>query len=206
MEPINLHTDAAAPALLQLLQELMQEDRLDTFYLVGGTALALRFGHRESIDIDLFTDVAFNEATIADLLKAEYGMTEVEIAENTVRGISNGIKIDVIAHRYPLLEAVEEHGGIRMLSLADLAAMKLNAIANRGSKKDFWDYAELLNVFSRDEMFSFCGRKYENDSIWNVEKSLCYFDDAEEDPDPRDLRGRTWEEIKGIVKKDTRLS
>lgn len=79
--------------------------------------------------------------------------------------------------------------------------MKLNAIANRGCKKDFWDCAELLHKFSRDELLAFCGEKYANDSLWNVEKSLVYFDDAEDDPDPRDLRGQTWEDVKKIIRR-----
>ena len=77
--------------------------------------------------------------------------------------------------------------------------MKLNAIANRGSKKDFWDCAELLQQYTREELLGFCGEKYQGDSLWNVEKSLCYFDDAEKEPDPRDLRGQTWEQVKGTI-------
>ena len=84
--------------------------------------------------------------------------------------------------------------------MEDCAAMKLNAIANRGCKKDFWDCAELLRTFSRDELLGFCAGKYANDSLWNVEKSLVYFDDAEGEPDPRDLRGQTWEDIKQIIR------
>lgn len=202
---MKLHTETVSEKLLSLLQKLMKEKRLKPFALAGGTALALRFGHRTSIDLDLFTCAAFDAPAVADLLKAAYGMCESETAENTVRGIIDGIKIDLIAHRYPLLKPFEKADGIRMFSCEDIAAMKLNAITNRGCKKDFWDYTELLKTYSRDEMLSFFARKYQNDSLWNVEKSLTWFDDAESDPDPRDLRGRNWEEIKRTVLASAKL-
>jgi len=200
-----LHTEAVSPALLNLLQKLMKDEAFDDFYLVDGTALALRFGHRESVDIDLFTHIAFDAPALACFLKEHYGMQETETAENTVRRLIDGIKVDVIAHRYPLLEPIEGIDGLRLVSLEDGAAMKLNAIANWGSKKDFWDYAELLNQFSRDELLAFCRQKYEGDSLWNVEKSLCYFEDAEGDPDPRDLRGQSWEQVKTSIAEHNRL-
>jgi predicted nucleotidyltransferase component of viral defense system len=202
---MKLYTETVSNGLLILLQKLMKEERLASFALAGGTALALRFGHRTSIDLDIFTGEAFDAHAAAELLKTGYEMKEAETAQNTVRGIIAGIKIDLIAHRYPRLNPFEEIDGIRMFSCEDIAAMKLNAITNRGCKKDFWDYAELLTIYSRDEMLSFFARKYTNDSLWNVEKSLTYFDDAESDPDPRDLRGRSWEEIKQIVLASARL-
>ncbi len=202
---MKLHTGTVSPELLELLQKLMNEESLQPFALAGDTALALRFGHRTSIDIDLFTGAAFDALGTAELLKTRYSLKEAETAQNTVRGIIAGIKIDLIAHRYPLLKPFEEADGIRMFSCEDIAAMKLNAITNRGCKKDFWDYAELLQIYSRDEMLSFYAGKYANDSLWNVEKSLAYFDDAESDPDPRDLRGRSWEEIKRTVLASIRL-
>ncbi|MCU0857440.1 MAG: nucleotidyl transferase AbiEii/AbiGii toxin family protein [Pontiellaceae bacterium] len=203
---MKLHSETVSSGLFDLLQKLMKDKRLQSFALAGGTSLALRFGHRTSIDLDLFTVTAFDAQETADQMKTSYGMTESETAENTVRGIIDGIKIDLIAHRYSLLSPFVETEGIRMFSCEDIAAMKLNAITNRGCKKDFWDYAELLTVYSRDDMLSFFSRKYANDSLWNVEKSLTYFDDAEVDPDPRDLRGQSWEMIKQTVLASARLS
>ena len=143
---MKLHTETVSSELLELLLKLMKEESLKPFALAGGTALALRFGHRTSIDIDLFTGAAFNAPGTAALLKTLYDMKEAETAENTVRGIIAGIKTDFIAHRYPLLNPFEEIDGIRIFSCEDIAAMKLNAITNRGCKKDFWDYADLLKI------------------------------------------------------------
>jgi hypothetical protein len=193
---MNLCFNAGTPEMVTLLKRLMSLECLQDFYLVGGTALALRLGHRISVDIDLFTPGAFDAKHLSDALIRLVGMRETESLNHTVRGLVDGIKLECIAHQYPLLEAVETVEGIRMASLKDLAAFKGNAIANRGAKKDFWDVHALLNRFTREEIFSFCGQKYQGESIWNLEKSMVYFDDADLDPDPLDLQGRTWEEIK----------
>ena len=86
-----------------------------------------------------------------------------------------------------------------MAGLKDIAAMKINAISKRGAKKDFWDYAALLSYFTTEEMMSFFQVKYPAANTWHAEKSLSFFDDSENDPDPKDLSGHTWHEIKQIV-------
>jgi len=202
---MSLHLEAVSPELLELLRRLIQDPALNGFSLVGGTSLALRFGHRESIDIDLFTQQGFDAPALAERLKEQYGMVEAETAENTVRGVIAGVKVDLIAHRYPRIAPDEEIDGFRLCSVEDVAAMKLNAVANRGSKKDFWDCAELLRHYTQEELLGFCGKKYQGDSLWNVEKSLCYFDDAECEPDPRDLRGQTWDQVKTAIIAQTRV-
>lgn len=200
-----LHTEAVPETLLALLRRLMAIRELHAFYLVGGTSLALRLGHRESIDLDLFTHEPFDARGLSDYLNQDQGMNEAASRTNTVTGLIDGMCVDCIAHRYPLLSPVEVIDGIRMASLEDVAAMKLNAVANRGSKKDFWDLAYLLSRFTRDDLLDCYARKYPRDNLWNVERSLVYFDDAETEPDPRDLKGRSWEEIKGILARHIRL-
>lgn len=143
-----IHFEAVPERLRRLLHQLMREEALRSFYLVGGTTLALRLGHREPVDVVMFTGASFDAAGLAAHLQASCGLIESRVGENTVRGLIDGIKVDFLAHRYPLLKETEVVDGIRLLSLADIAAMKLNAIANRGSKKDFWDYCELLNHFT----------------------------------------------------------
>ncbi len=193
---MSLFLNAVQPELATLLKRLMGLDCLKDFYLVGGTALALRLGHRISVDIDLFSSDGFDAKDLSAQLIDTVGMKQAESLRNTVRGNVDGIKMEYIAHQYPLLEAVETIEGIRLASLKDLAAFKGNAIANRGAKKDFWDVHALLKHYSREELIKFCGKKYQGESMWNLEKSLVYFDDAELDPDPRDLQGLTWVDIK----------
>jgi len=202
---MKLHHNAAPAGLVALLRRLMAEPSLDDFELVGGTSLALQFGHRISIDIDLFTASYFDAAALAPRLTDAFGLMEVRVNENSLSGIIAGIKIDLLAHRYPTLQAGKVMDGIRFMSVADGAAMKLNAIANRGSKKDFWDLHELLRHFTIAEMFDFYRRKYPSGSLWQVQKSLSYFDDADAEPDPRDLRGIGWTEIKAALSQSSRF-
>ncbi len=205
MDALTFHFEAVPPPLLELLRKLMKEDLLSPFCLVGGTALALQLGHRVSVDIDLFTDQAFDVLPITEMLRDNFSIQSLETAKNIVRGEVGGIKLDIMAHRYPTIGVPVLMDGIRMANLKDVAAMKLNAIANRGSKKDFWDYAELLHHFSRDEMLGFFAEKYSDENVWYVEKSLSYFADAEEEPDPRDLKNRIWEDVKKTVLESNRL-
>ena len=203
---MNLQKQTVSPTLWKLLKLLMEEPLLEHFHLAGGTALALRFGHRRSVDIDLFTGSEFDASALANQLTDEFKAQEIVIEKNTVRGLIDGIKIDLIAHRYNQLQPVENIEGIRILSNQDIAAMKLNAIANRGSKKDFWDYAKLLTCFTREQMLSLYAQKYPNSSLWNDEKSLSYFDDAEFDPDPIDLESLDWEQVKLQIKQSNRFA
>lgn len=203
---MHIHTEAVSLNLLKLLQELMAVDYLRQFYLVGGTALALHYGHRKSIDLDLFSHVAFDAAELREHLSVEFNLSETSSRNNTVLGQIRQIKTDFIAHQYPLIEPVVEIDSLRLASPKDIAAMKLNAIANRGSKKDFWDYAELLTHFSHKELLGAYASKYPQASQWTAEKSLSYFDDAENDPDPMDLSGRTWAEVKTTILQQLKTS
>lgn len=203
---MSLHREAVSNELMELLGKLMQAPELAAFQLVGGTALALRFGHRQSIDLDLFTHAAFDAPRLGKWLEGAFSLEETTIEENTILGQINGIKADFIAHQYPLIGDVATINGLRLLSVEDIAAMKLNAIANRGSKKDFWDYAELLQYFDREKLLAFFAQKYPNSSRWNVEKSLSYFDDAERDPDPIDLTGQTWEQVKAAIRASNKIT
>jgi predicted nucleotidyltransferase component of viral defense system len=187
---------AVTDDVLTLLHRIMQDAVFDDFYLVGGTALALQIGHRVSIDIDLFTGEIFDTDQISDYICHVYEGKEIEVERNTVRAIIDSIKLDLMTHKYPLLEPLEKKENIRMANLKDIAAMKINAIASRGSKKDFWDFAALLDFFQAQEMLSFFQSKYSNANVWHAEKSLSYFDDADLEPDPNDITGKNWEEIK----------
>ena len=202
---MSLQIQAISPELQRLLQRLMAADPLKDFYLVGGTALALHYGHRLSVDIDLFTDQSFDSIQVGAYLTAELGLTESSIEKNTVLGRVEGIKLDCIAHPYPMVVGVQQFDHVRLLAVEDIAAMKLNAIANRGTKKDFWDLYELSQHFDREQILSFYEKKYPHGSRWSVEKSLSYFVDADGDPDPICLKGLNWTQIKSAIADWNRL-
>lgn len=176
------------------LSELSRRDLIG-FALGGGTSLALRMGHRVSVDLDFFTEAVFSpEELFEEIALAE--ATIIRNAKNTLAVNANGVKVEFLRHAYPLLEPVEVIDGIPMLSLPDVAAMKLNAIANRGSKKDFFDVVELLEHDTLTVLLGCFASKYRESDPFTVIRSLAWFEDAEEEPDPVSMAGRTWEDVK----------
>lgn len=186
--------------LMRLLKQLMQDTMLQDFYLAGGTGLALHLGHRESIDIDLFHNSDFDSRLVCSHLEQKYQAEDLIHELNTARVSINGIKVEFLTHSYPLIEDLSLIDGIRVASLKDLAAFKLNAVAGRGSKKDFWDVATLLDHYSMKQMLDYFSQKYPVADLWHLIKSLTYFDDAEaEQIEILDLKGKSWELIKNHI-------
>ena len=202
---MSLQLQAVSRELWQLLNRLMAEAVLSNFYLVGGTALALQYGHRISVDIDLFTESAFDAVRLRERLTRRYQLVESTVEENTLTGLIDGIKCDCMAHQYSMVTGVQDYNGVRLIAVEDIAAMKLNAIANRGSKKDFWDLHELSRHFDREQVFSFYEKKYPRGSRWSVEKSLSYFLDADGEPDPICLKELNWSQVKSEIADWNRL-
>ena len=171
---------------------------LADFYLVGGTALALQIGHRKSIDLDLFCDSSHDQEQIVQVLpipKVEFARTPVFLGVTV-----NGVKCDFVKFLFPRIEPLLEVEGVRMAKPIEISAMKLWAITQRGSKKDFIDLYFLLKQFSFEEMFEFFRRKFSSIEPFMVLRSFTWFGDAEEDLDPFMLEPITWEEIKdGLV-------
>ena len=108
----------------------------------------------------------------------------------------NGVKTDIVLHEYPYLQPIQEINGIRFLSIPDIIPMKLGAVSGRGAKKDFWDIAELLYLYSIKEMLEFYKQKYVTDDIGFIVRSLVYFDDANLQTDPVSLKDITWDDVK----------
>lgn len=195
-----LHTQTVTGATLELLKRLMAQPELEHFALVGGTNLALRIGHRKSIDLDLFTSEPFDPQVLAASLPIRFPHTEVVSMSDIMLFVYiEDIKTDMVALPYPWLEPFEMIQDIRFASMADIAAMKLSAIARRGVKKDFWDIAALLNHFSLDTMLDFYRAKYRSHDIFHLLRSLVYFADAEAQRDPEPLDKTTWKQIKKKV-------
>ena len=197
-----LHTQTVERDTLGLLKELMAMPELNSFVLVGGTNLALKFGHRLSIDLDLFSKESFDTEEIYNVILAKYPKTELVSQSKTMFfTYTNEVKLDFVYLPYPYLEPVEDHDGIRLLSLKDIAAMKFNAISRRGVKKDFWDVAELLDNFTIEQMIGFYKQKYSSHDILHLLRALVYFEDAEKQKDPDPLKKITWKQVKIKVEK-----
>ncbi len=190
-----LSFEAIPESVNTLLSRLSGPAALEGFALGGGTSLALRFAHRLSVDLDFFTEREFVPEKLLGRLALE-GVTVIGRAVNSLTVDVSGVKLDLMRHDYRLLEPEELVDGIMLLSLPDLAAMKLNAIANRGSKKDFYDLCHILDVFTIRQMINYFTTKYPSTDPFTVIRSLAWFEDAELEPDPVSLTGQTWSMVK----------
>ena len=194
-----LQTQTVDARILGLIRRIQSLPYMRGFNLAGGTALALYFGHRRSIDIDLFGISSFDEQLLLDQLAPDLNFSLHFAARNTLKGSIEGIKTDILAHRYPLIDKAVHLDGMMLLSIPDIAAMKLNAIALSGQRvKDFVDIYFLLERYTLDEMLDFYRRKYtlQNDAI--VLKSLAWFKDPEPADWPVILKepGLSWNKVK----------
>ncbi|MCF2490414.1 nucleotidyl transferase AbiEii/AbiGii toxin family protein [Dyadobacter sp. CY347] len=179
------------PETFQLIQQIQALPELSKFYLVGGTSLALQIGHRNSIDIDLFTNEPFDVEEVIDLLQVKFTIEVSSKKGNSLFTFINNVKTDFIRHNYALINAPIKEEGISFLSAADISAMKLNAIINSGKRlKDFVDIYFLLQQFSLNEMIGFFEIKYPHMNAVIALKSLSYFEDIDLEMDPPKLRAK----------------
>lgn len=175
-----LYKETVESKTLELLNSLQSQPYLKDFYLAGGTALALRIGHRKSADLDLFSNFSFNVVQLLENLTADYNFNLFFSANNTIKGSIDSVKVDLLSHRYPLIAEPVVEEKIEMLSLQDIIAMKLNAISASGQRvKDFIDIFYLLRKFSIEQMIGFYKEKYTQYNEVSVLKSLVYFDDID---------------------------
>ncbi|HAK76110.1 MAG TPA: hypothetical protein DCM71_04195 [Runella sp.] len=197
-----LYTSTVDNNTLSLLLRLMEWPVLKKFALVGGTNLSLQLGHRMSVDLDLFSNEEFlSEDIILTIDKIFPSFELIYRTEKSCMGIIEGIKVDMILHKYDYLQPIKEIEGIRLVSISDIIPMKLSAMAQRSAKKDFWDIAELLNHFTIAEMLELFGKKYKNHDYGYIVHSLYYFEDADNQEDPVDLKGVVWEQVKEKIKR-----
>ena len=194
-----LHLGTIEPKTLELLRRLQSLSIFEHSRLVGGTALALQLGHRKSIDLDMFGSI---EATSEEIQDACRNAGELEISK-TSKNINiywvDGIKVDCVNYPYEWLEECKVLDGLRLASVNDIAAMKISAIINRGTKKDFIDLHFLLKAMSLNQILDLYDKKYPDGSRFIAIKSLTYFEDAESDPMPYMFNDVTWDAVKGSI-------
>jgi len=163
----------------------MQKPYLQKYNLVGGTALSLQIGHRISIDLDMFTTEAFDTNELKSALEDDYSVFEVLLeSQNTLITNINDIKVDFIRFKYGFTYPIIIEKEIRLVNIKDIASMKLDAITGRGKKKDFFDLYFLLKKHTLPELINLYQEKFQHTTIFHVIKSIVYFQDADNEPDP----------------------
>ena len=190
------------PDTLELLKVLMQQSLLKDMRLVGGTSLALQYGHRRSVDLDFFgqTTEDVDELTVM-MRECSKDMIKGSCTKRIKTYFLNGVKVDVVNYDYKWIDDVVEEDGLRLASPKDIAAMKVNAVMGRGTKKDFIDVYFLLKHYSFDELIQFYLQKYTDGSEYRALLSMSYFADADPQPMPYMFQDVDWEMIKSEIKR-----
>ena len=180
---------------------------LSDFHLVGGTALSLMYGHRTSIDLDLFCVDKFNNDTIINSLEQAF-QENLDVRTASHFGIFcfiGDVKVDIVRYPHPMIRPIQEVDGIRMYTPEEIIAMKVQAILGRGKKKDFWDVAELLQHYTVKDFINLHKEKYTTQNLYiTVPQAITYFDDANDSEDPVSLKGQTWNTVKDFIQKKVR--
>jgi len=203
-----LYWNTVAPMLKDSLLTFMQSPVFVDFRLVGGTALSLYKGHRMSVDIDLFTDAEYGSidfGAIDRYLQNQFPYVDTSFGLLPGMGRSylvgsdreSNIKLDIFYSTDKFLHPPHEEDDIRLASVDDIVAMKMDVISRGGRKKDFWDLHELLNDYSLREMMALHKRRTEftHDEA-QIRRNLLDFAKADEEYEPICLRGKYWEFIK----------
>lgn len=200
-----LRKTAVTPELWRLLSAVSPTAEAAGFALAGGTNLALRFGHRLSVDIDFFAIQRFDKEALRKSIASQYAdAVLMNETEQSMRYIIGGVKTEFLLHEYPLVQALEMMDEVSLYSIADVAAMKVNAVIGRGARKDFWDIAVLLQRYPLSQLFKHYIAKYGAADPSLLLRALAYFEDAEAEPDPITLTPATWPEIKNIIRQAIR--
>lgn len=158
----------------------------DRFYLAGGTALALYFGHRDSIDFDFFTKERFDEAKLVEEIKDIFIGHKVEIIQIESQTITilvdSDIKISFMNYDYGLIDVKREEEYLNLASIIDIACMKLSAICSRSLSKDYIDLYFILKDFDLEFLLKSCEIKFKIIDRAVIIKSILYFNDIVEEP------------------------
>jgi hypothetical protein len=193
-----MFTNTLFPETLKFIEKLNSNALPGHTYLGGGTAIALQIGHRLSVDLDFFTQSEFDENQWQQKLESEIGFNLIQKDWRTLVGNIHDVKFSLFYYKYPLISDLVDFHGIKLASLSDLAATKLDTVISRGTKRDLIDIYFLAQKFGLPTMFEFYDKKYGNleERELMIKKALVYFDDAEKDETPNMLVPLDWAELK----------
>jgi nucleotidyltransferase AbiEii toxin of type IV toxin-antitoxin system len=192
------HREVITETAERSLRDLQRTSLLQSFYLAGGTGLALHIGHRRSIDLDFFSREPFDPEAILGKAESLEGVHVLSKDLETLHLTIRDTKVSFLGYRYPLLFPCQEISEVKVADPRDIACMKVSAIASRGTKRDFVDLYAVSKHHDLGQILEWFKSKYAkaNYSMVHVLKSLTYFEDAEKDPMPDMLVALTWERVK----------
>jgi hypothetical protein len=200
---LKLHREVLGRSQRALLRRLSPVARDHGFYLAGGTGLALQLGHRRSVDFDWFREQPIDDPLrlAAGLQTPALRLTVERVERGTLHAAVKRVRVSFLEYRYPQLQPLLEVAGLRLAALEDIAAMKLAAVAQRGSRKDFVDVFALGQRFALADMLGFYRAKYGLKDVGHVLVALSYFDDADRERQPTLLRRWDWSTMKATIRR-----
>lgn len=176
------------------------------FYLAGGTALALQIGHRTSMDFDFYSEKKFDTRQLRGEFDQKFhSVKEVYLNPGSIEIEINTVRMSFFRYPYGLIRKPLELEGVLLASKEDIAAMKILAISQRGTRRDFIDIYFLMKEFGLESIIDFTKEKYQMFNIYVGLQGLVYFEDADEDPVKerfRMLKKIDWLEIKKYITKE----
>ena len=163
----------------------------------------MQYGHRRSVDLDFFGHTTENVDELTEAIREEVGHIQTLSATKRIKvyNIQN-VKVDIVNYDYPWIDDAVIEGDIRMASPKDIAAMKVNAVIGRGTKKDFIDIFFLLQHYTFDELLQFYKKKYPDGSEFRALLSMAYFADADLQAMPYMYENVEWSDIKQRIRKE----
>lgn len=202
-----MFTKTLLPDTIRAIELISDIEIVKNSYLAGGTALALRLGHRISVDLDFFTQEELEEKVLLANLEKLPEFKKDGIAWRTVWGIIQNTKFSLFYYKYPIIDKTDEFMGLNLASLKDIAAMKIIAVGDRGTKRDFIDLYFLSKIYKLDEMLVFYDQKFGDleEKIYHLIRSLDYFVDADIDTQIPDMLVEipSWDKIKNFFHRES---
>ncbi len=198
------HPEVIADEVAATLVTLHDRSVLEPFYLAGGTGLALALGHRRSVDLDFFTQAAFDEESVLRHIETLPAFSLVTRDRETLHVTIGQTKVTFLGYRYPLLLPTRRFLNAAVAQPRDIACMKVSAIANRGTKRDFVDLYFAAKEGGLGTILRWFTAKYARTHYnpLHIAKSLTFFDDAEKDPMPDMLVPCDWAEVKQFFSRE----
>lgn len=197
---------AAPKDPVQKLAELGRCRIIHSFYLAGGTAVNILLKHRDSLDLDFFSQPPLKAEKVLDALKKRFHVRVDALEQGTLKVVLDGFPVSFFEYPYPLIESTEFRG-LKIASLLDVALMKLIAIMQRGEQKDFIDLHAIINKgkIPLKTILDSLPLKFKGADIQmgQVLKALVFFKDAEQSP-PIKSRGVRWEGIKTFFQNEVK--
>jgi len=195
-----LSIQTVQPDTLELLKVISAQPEVKELRLVGGTALALQYGHRQSVDLDFFGKLPEDKNELIDVVRRVGDVTVLNRSKIILQMVVNQVKVDFVDYsRYPWIDEPILGDGFVLASDKDIAAMKINAIMGRGTRKDFIDLYVLLQHYSLTQIMDFYRQKYPEFSEYRALISMTYFEDAEMQDMPLMFIKTPWESMKTSI-------